>query len=298
VNLCYCNLKLRATFYKKNGSINKQLNNHIKPIIMKIITKFALLSLLLFAFISCQKPAQPDAATGRDISNADRAVSDVFAFAMGETGGKNIKVDECFTSETVANVDTSWTTTITFTNCLGQDGTTRNGKIILVWKAGWMRDSTKITTVTFDDYSINNDTIAGTLEFSYVGGTVTNPIHKIVEKNMKITFSNGDIVTWEGTRNIEWLEGFLTFGDKTDNKHSVDIYKDGYNRKGEHYIAETSTTPLIVSNTCGDNKTHVNSGIITITKEDGTVTTIDFGTDDCEDSFTVTQNGISIVVNP
>lgn len=265
---------------------------------MKIITKLVLISLLFFAIISCEKPVEPDAATGRDITNADRAVSDVFAFAVGETGGKNLKVEECFSSETVANPDTSWTTTITFTNCLGQDETLRNGKIILIWKAGWLRDSTKVTSVTFDKYSTNNDTISGTLEFSYIGGTVANPIHKIVEKNMKITFSSGDIITWEGTRTIQWLEGYLTFGDKTDNKHSVDIYKNGYNRKGEHYIAETDNTPLVISNTCGDNKTHVNSGIITITKDDGTVTTIDFGNTDCEDSFTVTQNGVSIVVNP
>ncbi|MBN2892832.1 MAG: hypothetical protein JXL97_13270 [Bacteroidales bacterium] len=269
---------------------------------MKNLFKFSfLLVFLTLLFIGCQPTTQPDQATGNDARHADLAVSDVFAFSTGETGGGKLFIDTaCYTVETVINADTSRTTTITFDEtCALDDGIIRGGQIIINWELGWIWDSTKVTTVTFNNFSRDGDVLAGELELRFLKGSIaqgTKPTHEIVEKGMSLILANEQgTTTWEGTRTIEWQSGILTLADKTDDVKLVDIYKDGINRNGEHYIAEGNSIRL--DQTCGEGA-KLTSGTLTITKDDGTETLVDFGDGECDDIFSVTQNGVTIEINP
>ena len=269
---------------------------------MKKLLKFSFLAIVLsiFAF-GCQTPTQPDEATGKDVRAVDYAVSDVFAFATSETDGNKATLDTIFDTETTIEGDIR-TTTITFDGItVFPDGIIRGGQIIIVWEIGWLWDTTKTTTVTFNDFSRNGDVLSGTLELSFLRGNIvsgTKPTHEIVSKNMLLVYAaDAGTVAWEGTRTVVWEAGIVTIRDKSDDVKLVNFNKDGTNRNGEHFIAEG--VDLRVDNTCdGGKKARVVSGIFTITKDDGVVTTIDFGDGECDNSFTVTQNGVTVTITP
>ncbi len=264
--------------------------------LLKISLVFVIISLIYF---SCEQPTQPDQATGRDVRIGDLAVSDVFTFSTSETGGGKLYSDtNCYTVETVINQDTTRTTTITFDpTCTFEDGYVRGGQIIINWEFGWLWDTTKVVTVTFNQYSLNGNVLAGEIEIRFLRGSIDNsPTHYIVEKDMSIELADQQgTTTWEGTRTIVWEQGAATIFNKSDNVVLIDLYKDGVNRNGEHYIAEGEDVK--VDHTCG-NGAKITDGIVTITKDDGTETIIDFGDGACDDSFTVTQNGTSVIINP
>lgn len=269
---------------------------------MKNLIKFSFLAVIVSIFaISCEPTPNPDQATGKDVRHADLAISDVFAFSTGETGGgKAFSSDSAlYDVETVINPDTSRTTTITFDGVSTfEDGSIRGGQIIINWEFGWFLDSTKTTTVTFNDFSRDGNVVSGELELRFLKGSIaggTKPTHEVVEKNMKLVYATGETTTWEGTRTVKWESGIATIRDRTDDVKLVDLFKDGTNRNGEHYIAEG--TSLRIDNTC-EGKAKMTSGTFTITKDDGTETLVDFGDGECDDIFTVTQGSMTITIKP
>ncbi len=262
--------------------------------LLKLSTFVLVLALMVW---SCEKPTQPDQATGRDVKNADLAVSDIFTFSNGETDSDNGKVfldsttDKCYTVDIDTNDDGSFTTTLEFDGSECNDGVTRDGKIIITWMPGWRINSSKYATVTFDDFSRNGNEIDGNLKIYKTGQTGTF-IYKIEENDMSFTYSDEKKVTWTGWRTVEFKAGYLTPRDKTDDVRVVDFQRDGINSNGESFSA--TGEQLTIDATC-ENGTKVTSGTYTITKGDVT-TIVDFGDGECDDTYTVTQNGVSVEV--
>ena len=267
---------------------------------MKNLFKITLVSaiLALVAF-GCKKPVQPDQATTNDVRTAELAQSDVFTFSQQADDGKAFSDDSCFTRETVENNDGSFTTTFTFnSNCTFSDGVVRSGQIIINWTPGWRLDSTKHATVTFNNFTRDSVVVSGTVTLQYTGGSYTAnnpPVFSMTEEDMTIKFADGKTASWSGTRTVEWSEGFDTRFDRSDDVKKVNFHREGVNRNGEKYTA--NGTDLLIKNSCGTTrKSRVVSGTIVITKGDQT-TTVDFGNGDCDDTFTITQNGVTITVN-
>lgn len=260
---------------------------------------FALTIFIVF-LVGCKPQIQPDQITGTDISQAELAISDVFSFSTSETSGEKLSDTSFYSVETIINSDTTRTTKITFdTTCVFEDGVVRGGQIIIDWTLGWLWDSTKVTTVSFNQFSRNGNILSGELELRFLRGSQTDlgkPTHEIIEKNMSIELANNQgTTTWDGTRTVQWESGILTIANKTDDVKLVELFKDGVNRNGEHYIAEGED--LRVDHTCS-NGTKITSGILIITKDDGTEATIDFGDGECDNNFTVTQEGQTVQITP
>jgi hypothetical protein len=271
---------------------------------MKNIVKISIFALLIsIAAISCKKQIDPDQATGDDIRHADLAVSDVFTFTTGQTDNNTKEATEnsdttCFTKNTVLNPDSSFTTTINFNpNYKCKDGISRSGEIIINWQKGWRRDSTKYATVTFNKYSRDGRILSGNLKIKLISAKPSAqnpPKYKIVENNMKILFPNGQETSWEGTRTVEWLSGFLTPKDRTDDVKKINFNTNGVNRKGQNYTAYGKN--LTIDNSCGTTgRARITMGTITILKNN-IKTIIDFGDGECDDSYTITQNNITITI--
>ena len=261
---------------------------------MKKLFKLSLVAFLI-AILSfgCDKLSEPDEATGRDVHLGELAVSDVFTFTDGETGGdkKDAKYDTtCVDKETEQNQDGSFTTTLTFTDsCDIGDGVVRSGQIIITWEAGWRGDTTKQVTVTFNDFSRDGNTLSGNLVIQRTDDAINR--YQVAENNMKIVLKSSEEITWTGVRNVEWKEGFLTIMNKDDNVKMITFNREGVNRNGEEFTAEG--IDLKVSNKCDDHKTRIVDGVIeinnlTLDQE----TTVEFN--GCSDSFII--NGVE--VNP
>lgn len=267
---------------------------------MKTLLKFTLLSaiLALLAF-GCKKPVQPDQATTNDVRTAELAQSDVFTFSQQANGnGKAFSKDSsCYNIDIDDNGDGSFTTTFTFdSSCNYPDGVVRSGQIIINWTPGWRFDSTEHATVSFNNYTRDSVVLSGTITIKFKSFSLDSSLtYSMTEDKMNLKFPDGKTTSWSGTRTVEWTYGFKTRFDRTDDVRKVNFHRDGINRNGEKYTADGSD--LLIKNSCGDShKSHIVSGIIVIKKGDQT-TTVDFGNGDCDGTFTITQNGVTITVN-
>ncbi len=267
---------------------------------MKTLFKLTLVSVILaLVAFGCKKPAQPDQATTNDVRTAELAQSDVFTFSQQTDGNDKAfsKDSSCYDVDIDENNDGSFTTTFTFdSSCTFSDGVVRSGQIIITWFPGWRFDTTKHTTVTFNNYTRDSIKLSGTVTISFTGGSLDATLsYTMTEENMNITFADGKTTSWRGTRTVEWTAGFRTILDRDDDVKKVNFHREGINRNGEAYTADG--TDLLIKNSCGDTrKSRVVSGTIVIKKGDQT-TTVDFGNGDCDDTFTITQNGVTVTVN-
>lgn len=262
----------------------------------KLLILLAILSISLF---SCKKDTV-DQATSDDVRVADLAVSDVFTYTSSEANTKKDDSDEedGMTVNTSFNTGSaSWTTTITFDNYTPTDGVTRNGQIQIVWKAGWFWDSTKTVTVTFNNFSRDSVILSGELLINHylsVTDSVGTPKNRIEENNMKLTFPDGAIVTWDGWRTIEWKSGWITQNIFSDNMFEINWHKEGVNRLGDAFSGDGAG--LIQDMSC--NKRGFTAGIITILKGNGDTFTINFGDGSCDGTYTIISGDNTIEVTP
>lgn len=265
---------------------------------------FAILTVFLGLFLnSCQKKFTPDNATGEDNTQADNAVADVFFFAHQETSGDKALIsadsnNNCYkVTTTIDSVNKTRTTTIEFDSCdVFGNGVVRNGKIIINWQLGWMFDTSKTVTVTFDKFSRNNHTVDGKLYIKFTREEDENgkmhPIFSIKEQGMSLTFPDGKTVTWDGQRTVKWYAGFNTPRIRNDNAVEVNYTRNGVNRNGESFTA-------IAENVYIDKSCQYNlplKGTLTITKENGDKFKIDFGDGSCDNCVIYEQNGNQVEV--
>jgi len=187
------------------------------------------------------------------------------------------------------------TLTIDFgsTNCTGNDGKARRGKIIAVFTGRHNVAGTVITT-TFNNYHVNDHKIEGTKTVTNNGN---NSFTIVVDG--KIIAPNGEEVSWESTRTRTWIEGqntnfwtlnadsttFMFFNGILDDVYSVTGSASGVNRKGRSFTADITTALRIEF--CGWVP-EITEGVVEVQPEDLKKRTVDFGNQDCDRTFVVT----------
>lgn len=258
------------------------------------------IALVSIAVLGCNdKDFTPDRATGKDVTLADLAVSDVFTFTTSVTsgGGKATSdFDDCYDLD--INV-TEGITTITFKeNAEFPDGIKRSGKIIINWHPGWLTDSTKSVSVSFDKFKRDGNQLEGKISFMFTSAgnvieAITKPGYKFIEENMILTLAdNKGMVKWSGVTNIKWDNGFSTILNRFDDEFLLDVVKNGVNRNGEEYKVASTNVKIISS--CG-NVAEAVSGKSVISKGSNQII-INYGDGQCDNSYTITQNGVTITV--
>lgn len=198
----------------------------------------------------------------------------------------------------ISALDTVYPKTVTIdfgtSNCEGNDGRTRRGKIIVNITGPYRTVGTKITT-TFENYFVNDYQIEGTKVVEHTA----ERSFKIEVSDAKITFPNGaDKITWESSRNRVWSEGFNTkiSLDPADSACFLnveclldDVYEitgsaTGTNRDGRLFDVDIKT-PLRIE-FCGYIP-EVTEGTIEIQPEDLKLRTINYGSGDCDNQASV-----------
>ncbi|MFA6924596.1 MAG: hypothetical protein WC223_10125 [Bacteroidales bacterium] len=264
-------------------------------------------SIALFAiaitYTSCKKDKEDkDTQSALDQSTAQNAFDGIFkevdnGIKQRDTAVRGSRADTsiCATitlSSFHPTPTNPATLTIDFHNgCLGNDGVFRSGKIIAVITGKYDSVGT-IVTITPQNYYHNGILVEGTKTITNMGhvGTTNgthNMVWHVVVANGKLTSSNKQVITWQSTQDIEWIEGESTHWPFiADDIILLTGSGNGTNVNGNNFSARI-TKALRIARACK----WIESGTIVLTPADGVDRTVDFGDGTCDGKLTVTISG-------
>jgi hypothetical protein len=252
---------------------------------------FFLLALLVSvaAFESCKKNDNNDAviATAEDLSANEDYIEQIDLdadIAVEERGGGGCP------TVTFAQPEGTWPNTITIdfgTSCTRPDGRVLSGKLI-VNQTAEIRTAGAVRTVTHDNFFVDGTQVEGTRTWTNNGQNTDGQwSYTKVATDMKLTFEDGAVTTWNKTRSSVLIEGGATATHHDDVWSSTGT-ASGVNRNGRDFTA-TITEPLIKRADCR----WISSGVIEFTVGDRT-RSLDFGDGTCDRFGTLTlANGDS-----
>ncbi|MES2589985.1 MAG: hypothetical protein V4622_13485 [Bacteroidota bacterium] len=199
----------------------------------------------------------------------------------------------------IVTLDTTGTTkkiTIDWgaTNCMCNDQKQRRGKIETTF-TGKYRDSGTVITHTPIDYYVNDNQIAGTKTVTNKGLNSNGQPYFIVSVNGVATMSNGDVFTYVSNRVRTWTTGFTTITGLfqfSDDEYDITGSATASSSLGNGYVANIITA-LHVKVGCA----YVTSGILEFTPTGKILRTINYGDGTCDNTFTVTINGVTYTIN-
>ena len=229
------------------------------------------------AFESCRKNDNNDVviATAEDLSaNEDYTEQiDLDAdIAVEERGG-----GPCPTVS-FAQPEGTWPNTITIdfgTACTRPDGRVLSGVLIINQTAD-IRTPGAVRTITHDHFSVDGVQVEGTRTWTNNGQNAEGQwSYTKIATNMKLTFEDGSVTTWNKTRTSVLIEGGSTATHWDDVWRSTGT-ASGVNRNGKDFTA-TITEPLIKRAVCR----WISSGVIEFTVGART-RSLDFGDGTCD----------------
>ena len=267
-------------------------------------------AILLFGFFflsSCKKDEiESDTTSSEDNSLAENMFEDVFK-VVDETlksndldGNKSYIYNHNYGDCGIVTIEPAGrgvfpkTITIDFgdTNCVGNDGVSRRGKIITTI-TDYYRNAGCVITTTLDNYYVNEYKVEGTKTVTNEGRNEADHLYYTIEvSNASITSPEGEEITWQSNRTREWIEGeettVLTDGlaGILDDVYLITGSSSGVNRFGKSYNI-TITKALRVEADCF----WISEGTKEITPEGKKTRTIDYGDGTCDFNATVTIDG-------
>ena len=267
-------------------------------------TKFILGMVLALSLFSCSKDDSGDSNLSEAKVNAkiDAITDDVSDLVEKEyyeaanLAGRNAQTQElslpdCVTVTVTGDLST-WTRTLTFTNCTMPNGNVLDGTIIISGSTNFDAP-TQTISYSFVNFHHNNILVEGnrtmvrTLQSTATLATV-HPVANIAF-DMTVTFPNGNVYHRVGNRVREMIDGFTTPLLWIDNVFSITGSWTTTFPSGTR--TSNITTPLVAKATCP----HLVSGVITVTGPVNTVT-LDYGNGDCDNQATLTVNGTTTTI--
>jgi len=265
----------------------------------KVHLIFAAITLISFTVMmsSCQKDDTPTTQTTNTKASEDNTLAEsifdnVSVMAdeayYNETGGTRdggIVFGGCVT----VTLDTSVmprVLTIDFgeENCLCLDGKYRRGMIIVTFNGRYKAPGTVITH-TFDNYYVNDNKVDGTKVVTNMGPNEDGNIYYTIEVTGVIHLADGNVISWNSSRQREWLEGYET-PTRWDDVYLLTGIAHGIRANDMTWDAEI-LTPLRKELVCR----FIVSGTIEIRPENLPVRLLDYGDGECDNIATVTING-------
>jgi hypothetical protein len=293
---------LSAVIQKPNQKIYKNMRKQI------LIRSCMVLTVLALAFAGCKKDKEEevdsDTSAAMENAMADAAFTDVANIAdEAATGTMSTyrlgSVERVLTSCATLTIDTvviPHLITIDFgtTNCLSNDGNYRRGKILVTFN-GHYKDSGSSHTISFDNYFVNDNNIAGSKTVTNNGTNSSGNLSFSININGSITWATGfggGTSTYTSSRTREWVAGESTW-IWTDDVYLISGSSSGVTRTGKSYSMVT-TSPL--RKRIGFR--HFTDGVIEITPSGLATRIIDFGyIGGAEDNLAqVTINGTTFTI--
>ncbi|WP_375559394.1 hypothetical protein ACE193_16860 [Bernardetia sp. OM2101] len=277
----------------------------------KLLHFFSIMIIVsMIGFTACQEadtdtPAEDNEEafeTSKDAETAEIQFYDAYNTALdgldGELeGSRSGRVEAC---ATLTHNETTRTITVDFgTSCVGQDGRTRSGKVIINYRDRNLMTRDELT-ITFQNYAVNNYGLTGTL---HTNGIARNSSDQW-QYNLKL--ENGTVVFPDRTiqltfdRVYTWTEGFGSL-DYTDDVFTITGNSAGTTANGIAFTS-TITNPLTKKSICWTQQIiYPVSGILDIqfTRSTGRAipnVTLDYGNGICDKEATLTAGNQTRVI--
>lgn len=269
------------------------------------INKLLLLVAIVLAFStleSCKKrKANRSTTTSQDNSAAEAGFNDVFKITEDALKDNNLEKSNITLKSIGANCatvavnppfpDTTFPKTVTIdfgsANCTDNYGVMRRGMITAVVTGKYRTVGAKIT-ITTQNYYVNDVKVDGSIEVTNLGPNAAgNTEFSVQITNAKLTYTDGDEVTYQSSRIREWVLGESTDGlfGVLDDEYDITGTASGVDRNGLSYTM-TITSPLRVAVICR----WVKQGVVEIQPDGLYLRTVDFGNGDCDATATVEIN--------
>jgi len=250
---------------------------------------------------SCQKEKNDtDLTSANNMALADESYNDVnnIADEAANDGTVSYKTDD--TNSLLAGCATVTRDTVSMphvctidfgtTGCTGVDGKVRKGKIIVTYD-GRYRDAGTTITITFDNYSVNNNQVTGTKTIHNDGVNGDGNISFSISVNGQVVLANGaGTVTWSSTRTREWIAGSNT-SSRDDDQYSITGSATGTAANGDVFTA--TIQDALIRNLAPGCRRHFVKGVVLLQRTGKPDRTLDFGNGNCDDVAVVTINGVS-----
>ncbi|GMT44171.1 MAG: hypothetical protein IEMM0006_0003 [bacterium] len=268
--------------------------------------KFALpfLAGIIFFLGSCSKDntSAPTFTTVQDDAYAESIFDNVTsltneAYDLSSTNFKSTEGRVFLSDCATVSLDTTAfprVLTIDFgdTNCLGNDGRYRRGKILVSFTGRYRKPGTIITT-TFDNYYVNDNQVEGTKAVTNNGFNDERHMTWTISVNGVITLANGKgTITWKSQRTREWVKGIDTPHNRGDDVYLITGQASGERANGLKWTRKI-TNPLRMELACR----FIVSGTVEIKPEGKPMRTLDFGDGECDNLATVTVNGKTYTIH-
>lgn len=282
----------------------------------------SIIVMLIVVLAACSKSSDPSLSTqqSQTVNNESTQDSqqdetdDISTNALGNTDSPTGR-EEAFSftdarlSCAIVTHDTTGfkvkgqgTITIDFgTGCTDKAGNTRAGKIIVSWTGGrWFIPGSSYT-ITYSGYSINNVKFSDNDTRSVTNvSTTLSPLTFNVVATHTLTWPDGTTATRAVNKTRQWVRSTTITDDKfivSQTSGSVPAAV-GVNRHGVAY-SMSITTPLEYDRSCAISSKVFKpvKGVKVITYDTNKTITVDFGTGTCDNTYTVTADGVTKTVN-
>lgn len=180
------------------------------------------------------------------------------------------------------------------TPCLGPDGHTRKGKIIITYSARLTAPGAT-TETTFENFVFDSTKVQGTHKITNTSNANQDRSFKVEVINGKLTHHNGNFIEWNSTKTITQIEGFATPVFPLDDVLKMTGSSRGRAQRGNILVAWESNVvePLIKRYRCRwINKGRIRSVRANMAANSPWIAILDFGNGVCDNQATLTINGV------
>jgi len=170
-------------------------------------------------------------------------------------------------------------------NCLCRDGRYRRGKIINTFTGRYHEPGT-VMTHGFDEFYVNDNKVEGSRVLTNMGYNEDGNLWFTIEIEGLITLSNnGNTISWNASREREWIEGSNTW-NRWDDVYLITGSGNGVRPSGSSWT-KAIIVPLRKELVCR----FIVSGSVEIIPENRPARLLDYGNGECDNIATVTING-------
>jgi len=215
----------------------------------------------------------------KNVDEASRETSEVYKKSGFEELNGNCATLTLDNAQQVLTIDFG------SSNCTGNDGRKRRGKIIATY-TGRYRDSGTVITVTTDNFYLNDNKIEGIKTVTNLGRNSSGNLHYSINvQNGKITTAAG-IIEYSSTRTREWVQGESTALNVWDDEYLISGTANGKTTSGYNYQIST-LSPLEIQIGCY----WIKSGRLEIAGDLGDPWNVDYGNGACDNKAQAEING-------
>jgi hypothetical protein len=230
-------------------------------------------------------------------ANNDVGMADVGIAGRTSEGSPDLRPMGCFTV-TVTTPPNTFPARVVIdfgtSPCLGLDGHTRMGKIIITYTARLVTAGA-VAEATFENFYFDSTKVQGTHRTTNTSNGTLDRSFKIEVINGKLTHYNGNFIEWNTVKTIAQIEGLATPFMPLDDILKITGSSRGKAKRGNLLVAWESNVvePLIKKFRCRwINRGRIRSVRANMASNSPWIALLDFGNGACDNQATLTINGV------